>query len=296
MSQSVIQDGKIFVGKSMKPEYLELRFANRHGLITGATGTGKTVTLQGLAEGFSQAGVPVFASDIKGDLSGIAAVGEPKDFLVKRAAEVGLGSDWQQRAFPTDLLGRVRQAGSSDPCHRPRHGTAAALAHARTVRGAGRRAQHRLPRRRRREDPGPRPQGPPRHPRKRVRALERADREIRQRRHHLGRSRFSAGLLVLEEQGAGQFFGEPALDIKDFMRIAPDGRGVISILTADKLMESAASLLHVPALDADQALADSCPRSVTCRSRSSSSSSTRRICCSTARPRPCSSASSRSPA
>jgi DNA helicase HerA-like ATPase len=94
MSQSVIQDGKIFIGKSVKPEYLELRFANRHGLITGATGTGKTVTLQGLAEGFSAAGVPVFAADIKGDLSGIAAVGEPKDFLVKRAAEVGLGSDW----------------------------------------------------------------------------------------------------------------------------------------------------------------------------------------------------------
>ena len=92
MSGSVLQDGKIFIGKSTKPEYLELRFANRHGLITGATGTGKTVTLQVLAEGFSAAGVPVFASDIKGDLSGIAAVGEPKDFLVKRAAEVSLGS------------------------------------------------------------------------------------------------------------------------------------------------------------------------------------------------------------
>ncbi|MCK5089488.1 MAG: DUF853 family protein, partial [Hyphomicrobiaceae bacterium] len=70
MSQSVLQDGKIFVGKSVKPEYLDLRLANRHGLITGATGTGKTVTLQILAEGFSRAGVPVFAADIKGDLSG----------------------------------------------------------------------------------------------------------------------------------------------------------------------------------------------------------------------------------
>jgi DNA helicase HerA-like ATPase len=67
MSQSVIQDGKIFVGKSVKPEYLDLKLANRHGLITGATGTGKTVTLQVLAEGFSRAGVPVFAADIKGD-------------------------------------------------------------------------------------------------------------------------------------------------------------------------------------------------------------------------------------
>jgi DNA helicase HerA-like ATPase len=77
MSQSVMQDGKVFLGKSVKPEYLDLGLANRHGLVTGATGTGKTVTLQVLAEGFSKAGVPVFAADIKGDLSGIAEVGEP---------------------------------------------------------------------------------------------------------------------------------------------------------------------------------------------------------------------------
>ena len=70
------------------PQYLLLNRANRHGLITGATGTGKTVTLQVLAEGFSRAGVPVFAADIKGDLSGIAEPGEAKDFLVKRATDV----------------------------------------------------------------------------------------------------------------------------------------------------------------------------------------------------------------
>lgn len=101
MSEQVLADDKIFLGKSTKSEYLELRFANRHGLVTGATGTGKTVTLQILAEGFSNAGVPVFAADIKGDLSGIAAVGEPKDFLTKRANEVGLGADYQQKAYPT---------------------------------------------------------------------------------------------------------------------------------------------------------------------------------------------------
>ena len=61
-------DGTIFVGRSQKPETLSLALANRHGLITGATGTGKTVTLQVLAEGFSNAGVSVFAADIKGDL------------------------------------------------------------------------------------------------------------------------------------------------------------------------------------------------------------------------------------
>ena len=83
------QDGKIFVGKSGKPEYLTLHYGNRHGLVTGATGTGKTVTLQVLAEGFARAGVPVFAADIKGDLSGIAAVGDAKDAFVKRAKELG---------------------------------------------------------------------------------------------------------------------------------------------------------------------------------------------------------------
>src|ERR1700741_899476 len=101
------QDGKIFVGKSDKPEYLDLKFGNRHGLVTGATGTGKTVTLQVLAEGFSKAGVPVFCADIKGDLSGIAAKGEPKDFLVKRAEEIGL-SPYTFEQFPVifwDLYG-----------------------------------------------------------------------------------------------------------------------------------------------------------------------------------------------
>ena len=75
---------------STRPNILTLKFGNRHGLVTGATGTGKTVTLQILAEGFSKAGVPVFCADIKGDLSGIAAKGEPKDFLLKRAEQIGL--------------------------------------------------------------------------------------------------------------------------------------------------------------------------------------------------------------
>jgi DNA helicase HerA-like ATPase len=69
----------ILIGRSGKPEHLLLALANRHGLIAGATGTGKTVTLQVLAEGFSNAGVPVFAADIKGDLSGIAAPGQGKE-------------------------------------------------------------------------------------------------------------------------------------------------------------------------------------------------------------------------
>src|SRR5262245_49905264 len=100
------QDDKILVGKSKKPEYLTLRLANRHGLVTGATGTGKTVTLQVLAEGFSRAGVPVFAADIKGDLSGIAAVGEAKEAFVARAKQLGI--EYQVDEFPAvfwDLFG-----------------------------------------------------------------------------------------------------------------------------------------------------------------------------------------------
>src|SRR6202035_5365122 len=83
-------DEMIFIGKGEQPAWLTLALANRHGLVTGATGTGKTVSLQVRAEGFARAGVPVFAADIKGDLSGISEVGEPKDFITRRAGEIGL--------------------------------------------------------------------------------------------------------------------------------------------------------------------------------------------------------------
>src|SRR4051795_1886000 len=83
-------DDRIFVGKGVEPVWLTLGLANRHGLVTGATGTGKTVSLQVMAEGFARAGVPVFAADIKGDLSGISEAGEAKDFILKRASDMGL--------------------------------------------------------------------------------------------------------------------------------------------------------------------------------------------------------------
>src|SRR5579862_817958 len=88
--QTADTSDKIFIGKGEQSAWLTLALANRHGLVTGATGTGKTVTLQVMAEGFARAGVPVFAADIKGDLSGISQVGEPKDFILKRASEMGL--------------------------------------------------------------------------------------------------------------------------------------------------------------------------------------------------------------
>ena len=79
---------KRFIGKSVKPEYLNLGLTNRHGLIAGATGTGKTVTLQILTEGLSKQGVPVFVADVKGDLSGLSQAGVPKSFLAERAEKI----------------------------------------------------------------------------------------------------------------------------------------------------------------------------------------------------------------
>ena len=91
----MLLDDRIFLGVGTQPEYLLLKYGNRHGLITGATGTGKTVTLQGIAEGFSRAGVPVFLADVKGDLAGLSQTGEQKDVFVARARQIGF-DDWHQ--------------------------------------------------------------------------------------------------------------------------------------------------------------------------------------------------------
>ena len=88
---------------------IKSKYANRHGLIAGATGTGKTVTLKVMAESFSDAGVPVFLSDIKGDLSGMCKLGEEKESITKRVAELGMGEDFSFKAYPTvfwDIFGK----------------------------------------------------------------------------------------------------------------------------------------------------------------------------------------------
>lgn len=102
-----MSEDSVFIGKGSHTQSLLLRRANRHGLIAGATGTGKTVTLQVLAEGFSAQGVPVFMADVKGDLSGISQPGTTKPFLTKRAEQVGL-KPYAFDGFPTvfwDVLG-----------------------------------------------------------------------------------------------------------------------------------------------------------------------------------------------
>src|SRR5215475_13004340 len=106
MSDDRQDDGTVLVGRSHKPEVLTLALANRHGLVSGATGTGKTVTLQVLAEGLSNAGVSVFAADVKGDLSGVCAIGEAKEAFVSRAKSMGL--TYEPDSFPVvfwDLFG-----------------------------------------------------------------------------------------------------------------------------------------------------------------------------------------------
>ncbi len=226
----------IFTGKSVKPEMLALNLANRHGLITGATGTGKTVTLQVLAEGFSRHGVPVFAADIKGDLSGIAAKGEPKPFLEKRASDIGL-ENYTHEAYPAifwDLFGvqgcPIRAAiGSLGPMLLSRlmelnETQEGVLTIAFRVA-----ADEKLPLVNLRD----------------LRAVISlvSDRASELSKDYGNVSKASVGsiqrrLLVLDDQKAELFFGRPELDIADLMRTAPDGRGIVSVLAADKLMST----------------------------------------------------------
>jgi len=227
--------GKIFVGKSGKPEELNLKLANRHGLVTGATGTGKTVTLQVLAEGFSNAGVPVFAADIKGDLSGIAALGEGKDFILKRAKEIGL--DYQPDEFPVIFWDLFGEQGH------PIRATVSEMGPLLLSRlmGLNETQEGVLNIAFRVADE----QG--------LLLLDLKD--LRAIVGYIGEnaaslttaygnvSTTSVGaiqrqLLVLEAQGGEKFFGEPTLEIKDLMRTDRDGRGVVSILAADQLMNS----------------------------------------------------------
>ncbi|MCF6302363.1 MAG: DUF853 domain-containing protein, partial [Devosiaceae bacterium] len=106
----MLLDDHVYLGTSTKAEYLPLKYANRHALITGATGTGKTVSLQIMAEGFSRAGVPVFCADVKGDLSGLAVSGTHKDFLAARASDIGF-KDYTFENFPTIFWGLFGRPG-----------------------------------------------------------------------------------------------------------------------------------------------------------------------------------------
>ncbi|HEV7319544.1 MAG TPA: DUF853 domain-containing protein [Ensifer sp.] len=239
----MLEEGKLFIGASRKPddsinkgEYLELKFGNRHGLITGATGTGKTITLQILAEGFANAGVPVFCADVKGDLSGIGAIGEPKDFITKRAEQIGLPTNpYEFQEFPVifwDIYGekghRVRTTMSEmGPLLLSR------LMNATDAQEGVLNIAFKI------ADQG----GLPLLDLKDLQALLNymGDNASELSNQYGFISKSSVGsiqreLLILEQQGAEHFFGEPALKITDIMRTTNDGRGAISVLAADKLM------------------------------------------------------------
>ena len=210
--------------------------ANRHGLITGATGTGKTVTLQVLAEGFSRLGVPTFMADIKGDLAGLAAAGTATPKLTQRLQLTGMKEPSFQaspvvfwdlfgaaghpvRATVSDmgplLLGRLlglndTQQGVLTIVFKAADDAGLLLLDLKDLRAM----------------------------------LQFVSANARQLNDEYGRvsaasvGAIQRGLLTLEEQGADQFFGEPMLDIDDLLQTAPDGRGVVNILAAERLMTS----------------------------------------------------------
>ena len=230
-----MEDTGIFVGKAEAPVYLSPKYANRHGLIAGATGTGKTVSLQILAEGFSRLGVPIFVADVKGDLSGISQAGTDKPKLMERAQAIGL-DDYTFQGFPTvfwDLLGRqghpLRTTVSEmGPLLLSRllelNDTQEGVMYA-TFKFA--------------DDEG-------------LLLLDLKD--LRALLTSIGEnakaltleygniSKASVGaiqrrLLVLEEQQGERFLGEPALYLPDFMRTDTNGHGYINVLAADELMQ-----------------------------------------------------------
>src|SRR5712664_252915 len=226
---------KFFVGKGEEPAWLTLALANRHGLVTGATGTGKTVSLQVMAEGFARAGVPVFAADNKGDLSGISEVGESKDFIVKRASDMGLA--FQPDQFSTvfwDVLGEqghpVRATVSEmGPLLLSRMMDLNDVQEG-VLNIAFKVADE---------------QGLLLLDMKDLRAILSfiAEHAADLTTQYGNVSKQTVGtiqrqLLVLENQGGARFFGEPALALKDVMRTDSAGRGMINILVADKLMQS----------------------------------------------------------
>ncbi|WP_443969773.1 helicase HerA-like domain-containing protein [Sphingobium sp. CR28] len=240
----------IFIGKSVEPgsggidagqpQILNLRRANRHGLIAGATGTGKTVTLQGIAESFSARGVPVFLADVKGDLSGIAMAGSPTaknaDKLTARAAEIGMSDYvyadnpavfWDlygEQGFPVRTtvseMGPLLLARLMDLNETQEGVLSIAFRYA--------------------DEEGLLLLNLPDLQSMLAYCADNAD-ALSAKYGNVTKASVGAiqrQLLQLDSQGGGRFFGEPALDIHDFIAVDEKGRGFINILAADKLMQS----------------------------------------------------------
>jgi DNA helicase HerA-like ATPase len=224
---------EILIGKGDKPVYLLAKYANRHGLIAGATGTGKSVSLMVLAEGFSKLGVPVFLADVKGDLAGLAEPGAMNDKLKARIDKLGI--DWKAAADPVvfwdiygknghpvrttisemgpTLLGRLlelndTQQGVLEIVFKAADDSGLLLLDIKDLRAL----------------------------------LNWASENAKDISQHYGLiattsiAAIQRNVLSLEQAGGDQFFGEPALDLADFMRQDLSARGIVNILAADQLI------------------------------------------------------------
>ena len=235
------RDDSVFIGQSgREPQWLRLDRSNRHGLVAGATGTGKTVTLQGLAEGFSRAGVPVFAADVKGDLSGMAMPGtadqKAHEAFTGRAAEIGM-TDYAYADNPVifwDLFGEQGHPIRTTVSEMGPLLLARLLGLNETQEGVLNIAFRVA------DEEG-------------LLLLDLDDlqslltycgqqaSELSTRYGNVAKA--SVGtiqrqLLSFASQGADRFFGEPAFAITDFLKTDENGRGYVNILAANKLMES----------------------------------------------------------
>jgi uncharacterized protein len=236
-------DDSIFIGAASggaNPQMLNLKRANRHGLIAGATGTGKTVTLQGIVEGFSRNGVPCFVADVKGDLSGLAMAGSPTgkmhDVFTARAADIG-DTSWAYKDNPVqfwDLFGEqghpIRTTVSEMgplllarlmDLNEVQEGVLTIAFHVADKDGLLLLDLDDL----------------------QAMLAECANQADELTVTYGNVSKQSVGtiqrsLLQLRSQGGEHFFGEPALDIGDLIKLDDSGRGVVNILAADKLMAS----------------------------------------------------------
>ena len=238
---TLIQDQGILIaqrtkGKSHIQSVLRPDKANRHGLITGATGTGKTITLQTLAEGFSALGVPVFMADVKGDLTGLSQPGRLGEKLAKVLAERGFDAP-DFVAFPTTLWDVFGQQGHPVRATVSDLGPLllARMLNLNETQAGVLQLVFKIA-----DDDG-------------LLLLDMKD--LRAMCQHVGDNATSytteygnisaasigaiqRGLLQIESQGGDQFFGEPMLNIADFMQTDGSGRGVINILAADQLMNA----------------------------------------------------------
>lgn len=215
---------------------LDPRYANRHGLIAGATGTGKTITLQVLAESFSRMGVPVFVADVKGDLSGISQPGSPNPKIDARIQSIGI-TGFHFQGAPTvfwDLFGTQGhpvRATVSDmgplllsrllDLNETQEGILTVAFEFADDEGLLLLDMDDL----------------------RTTLQYLADNAKTVAREYGNVSKQSIGailrrLLVIEREGGDRFFGEPAMDLHDMLRVLPDGAGQVNVLAADKLMSS----------------------------------------------------------